>query len=173
MLIISCTNRKNSLTKSIAGYYQKLLSEQKIESEILDLNELPEDFSFSALYHNSGKNTLFNKFQEVIDGNEKIVLIVPEYNGSFPGVLKTFIDGLRYPDSFKHKKIAMVGFSSGVQGASLALSHLTDIMNYLEADVLGLKVKMPQIGSYFKAGNLENPIYLDFLNQQINRFLKF
>ena len=36
--------------------------------------------------------------------SEKFVFIVPEYNGSFPGVLKTFIDGLAFPDTFEQKK---------------------------------------------------------------------
>lgn len=173
MLIISCTNRKNALTKSIALYYQSLLKDKGIESEIMDMSELPEDFAFSALYSNSGKNSRFNDFQGMIDRQEKIVMVVPEYNGSFPGVLKTFIDGLRYPDSFRNKKIAMVGFSAGMQGANIALSHLTDILHYLEADVMGLKVKMPQINQYFKANKMENEIYQNFLNQQIERFIKF
>lgn len=171
--IISATNRPKALTKSFSLYYQSLLNEKKIDSQILDLSLLPQDFAFSALYQNAGKNAQFNEFQKVIDQYEKFVFIVPEYNGSFPGVVKTFIDGLRYPDSFQSKKIALIGLSAGVQGGALALSHLTDIFHYLNAEVLGLKVKLSQINQYFKDNQLDNKIYLQFLEQQIARFLVF
>ena len=40
------------------------------------------------------------------------------------------------------KKAALVGISSGVQGAGLALSHLTDIFNYCGMHVLAQKPKL-------------------------------
>ena len=170
--IISSTNRANSLTKSISLYYQSLLNQKNILNQILDLSELPKDFVFSALYENSGKNLIFNQFQEIIDQNDKFVFILPEYNGSFPGVLKTFIDGLRYPDSLKNKKAALVGLSSGIQGGVLAMSHLTDILNYLSMEVLSLKVKLAKIQSNFKNNQITNDFYNELLNQQIDNFLK-
>ncbi|MCU0443989.1 MAG: NAD(P)H-dependent oxidoreductase [Microscillaceae bacterium] len=171
--IISCTNRKNALTKKVCQYYQSLLNGYQIESQILDLNLLPPDFSFSALYENAGKNPQFNEFQAVIDQNEKFVLVVPEYNGSFPGVIKTFIDGLRYPNSFQNKKIALVSLSSGVQGGALAVSHLTDIFHYLNAEVLSIKVKLPKVREIFKDGVVIDDFINDLLHQQIKKFMQF
>jgi chromate reductase, NAD(P)H dehydrogenase (quinone) len=171
--IISCTNRKNALTKQICLYYQTLLNESKIESQILDLSLLPADFAFSALYDNAGKNPQFNDFQAVIDQHQKFVLVVPEYNGSFPGVLKTFIDGLRYPDSFQNKKIALVSLSSGSQGGALAVSHLTDIFHFLNAEVLSIKVKLPKVREIFKAGVVVDTFIQSLLIQQIEKFREF
>ena len=88
------TNRPNSASKSFARYYQGYLQGLQQHAEILDLADLPKDFAFSALYKNSGKNEVFNTFQTRIDAAEKFIFIVPEYNHSFPGVLKTFLDGL-------------------------------------------------------------------------------
>ncbi len=147
--VIVGTNRHNSASKKVGLYYQKLLASLGAESQIIDLAELPEDFAFSALYHNYGKNEVFNEFQTIVDTTHRFVFIVPEYNGSFPGVLKTFLDGLRYPDSFHFKKAAFVGVSSGVQGNSMGLGHLSDIMSYMETDVLGLRVKLGRIWEHF------------------------
>lgn len=88
--IIIGTNRPNSVSKKIGIYYQNLLTDLGEDSRLIELTELPEDFAFSALYHNSGKNEHFNEFQKIIDTTKKFVFIVPEYNGSFPGILKTF-----------------------------------------------------------------------------------
>ena len=69
-----------------------------VEATILDLRDLPEDFLVSSLYENAGKNESFNPLRTSMKDSEKFVFIVPEYNGSFPGVLKAFIDGLKFPD---------------------------------------------------------------------------
>lgn len=173
IVLVSCTNRLNALTKKVTQYYQQLLIAKEQKSQILDLGDLPKDFVYSALYENAGKNESFNDFQKIVDNNEKFVFIVPEYNGSFPGVLKAFIDGLRYPDSFKDKKIALIGISAGMQGSTLALSHLSDILSYLEADVLGLQVKMPFIQNYIQEDNIQHPPYNEFLEKQIDKFIHF
>src|SRR5689334_1028536 len=96
--IVVGTNRKNSLSRKIALYYQEILQHHQAESYILDLSGLPADFAFSALYENFNKNEAFNVFKQHIEHADKLVFIVPEYNNSFPGVLKAFIDGMKYPD---------------------------------------------------------------------------
>ncbi|GAB4408414.1 MAG: hypothetical protein OHK0053_35170 [Microscillaceae bacterium] len=171
--IISATNRHQALTLQVAQHYQNQLQEAGITSQILDLQGLPPDFAYSALYQNAGKNPTFNQFQEVIDRHEKFIFVVPEYNGSFPGVLKTFIDGLRYPGSFQDKKAALVGLSSGMQGGALALSHLSDILAYLGTEVLSLRLKLYRIEAHFAEGKLTLPLFQDLLQQQMARFLQF
>ncbi len=171
--ILVCTNRQNSLSEEIANYYQQLLLQKNQESSIISLQNLPDDFTISALYANAGKNADFNVLRDEIANSNKIVLIVPEYNGSFPGVLKAFIDGLPYPNSFLDKKIALVGLSAGVQGGALALSHLGDIFAYLNANVLGTRVKLIQIQKFFKDNVINNEMYNQLLNEQIDKFIAF
>ncbi len=171
--IISCTNRKLAVSKSISEFYQDLLRQQQVSSQILDLQDLPTDFVGSALYENSGSNQTFNQMTELIKDSEKLVFVVPEYNGSFPGVLKAFIDGMDYPNPLKDKKCAMVGLSSGVQGGALALSHLTDILNYLGMHVLALKVRIPGVEKVFRQGKITDKLLLELLTMQIRDLVKF
>ncbi len=171
--IVISTNRPNSLSKAFANYYKTLLDQRNVPSQLLDLALLPADFAFSALYDNAGKNEHFNTFQETIKASDKLIFIIPEYNGSFPGILKTFIDGLQFPSSFNGKKCALVGISSGVQGGCVALSHITDIFNYLGMHVMALKLKLGNIESHWDKTHVTNPIYNKFLNQQIDQFLIF
>ncbi|WP_172796060.1 NADPH-dependent FMN reductase, partial [Roseivirga echinicomitans] len=95
------------------------------------------------------------------------------YNGSFPGVLKTFIDGLKYPEGVRDKKAALVGISSGVQGGVFAMSHLTDIFNYLGMHVFALKPKLAAIESNFIDGKITNTLYNQLINTQIEKFIEF
>lgn len=173
ILLLVSTNRKNAMSAKVAHYYEKLLKEQGEETLVLLLEQLPTDFAFSALYENSGKHPHFQEIQQLIDAVQKIVFIVPEYNGSFPGVLKTFIDALRYPDSFVDKKIALIGISAGVQGNAIGLSHLGDILSYLKANVLGLRVQLGQIHQYYDGQEFSHNVYKDLLALQAKRFVEF
>lgn len=171
--IVVGTNRTNSLSKAIAQYYINVLTEEGVECQLLDLSRLPEDFAFSALYQNSGRNQEFNEFQVTIDNIQKFVFVVPEYNGSFPGVLKTFLDGLRYPDTFNDKKVALLGISAGVLGNAVGLGHLNDILSYMGANVLGLRVKLGLVNTHFSANEFTLPVYKEFIEKQAKQLLKF
>ena len=171
--LISGTNRPESNSKAITDVYAALLSEHGQTYQILDLAELPADFTVSALYDNVGKNEQFNRLSSMIATSDKFVFVVPEYNSSFPGVLKAFIDGLAYPNTFRDKKGALIGISSGMQGSGLALSHLTDILNYLGMHTMALKPKLAHIEKNFDGTNITNKLYQELLEQHVEQFIKF
>jgi len=173
MITIICgTNRTDSVSRLITQRYQDILLSKNEASEIIYLEELPDDFTGTALYENSGKNIRFNALRDKMLKAQKMVFVVPEYNGSFPGVLKAFIDGLIFPKTFTDKKCALVGVSSGVQGAGLALSHLTDIFNYCGMNVLANKPKLSRIEENLTENKLSE-LYHELLEEQIHKFLLF
>ena len=164
--VVAATNRENSLTAQVAAYYAQMLQQQGGDAQILSLTAQPADFTVSALYANRGKQPGFNRLKEMMETAQKYVFIVPEYNGSFPGVLKAFIDGLQFPTTFRDKKCALVGVSKGAQGGALALSHLTDIFNYLRMHVHPLKPRLGNIHDSQLATVLANEQYVALLQEQ-------
>src|SRR5690606_9494589 len=104
--IITGTNRKNSSSIRLARYYQHLLSERVTDSHLFSLEDLPADLLVSDLY--GARSEAFTRILDQIGESRNIIFIIPEYNGSFPGVLKLFMDACEYPDSFKGKKAALV-----------------------------------------------------------------
>lgn len=171
--IIVGTNRSNAVSKVIAGIYKEILEEMGTSAEILELSDLPVDFITTALYENNGKNEDYNRFQKRVAEGEKFVFIVPEYNGSFPGILKAFIDGMTYPNSLRNKKSALVGVSSGIGGGGIALSHLTDIFHYLGMHVLAQKPKLGKIEQNMSDNLLTNKLYMDLLRDQAAKLISF
>ena len=161
------------MSRKIADYYQNVLKQFNTDSIILDLVNLPHDFTVSALYHNTGKNEEFNGLRALLEKTDKFVFIVPEYNGSYPGVLKAFIDGLPYPNSFSNKKAALVGLSSNMQGAALALSHLNDVFSYLGMNTLALRVKLAQIRSHYQEETISNELYKELIEMQAGQMIRF
>jgi len=166
ILVVSGTNNRNSLTAQVADYYATLLHKRDCDSQVLKLTSLPADFTVTALYENQGKNDAFNRLRERMEIAQKYVFIVPEYNGSFPGIFKAFIDGLSFPSTFKGKKCAMVGVSKGPQGGVLAMSHLTDIFHYLRMHVYPLKPRLSSIHDSKLATVLANTQYAQLLEEQ-------
>lgn len=171
--IIAGTNRPDAVSLQIAQLYHQLLAERGATSQILNLNQLPPDFAFSALYANAGKNPEVNKLNQLMTEAEKYVFVIPEYNGSFPGVLKTFIDGLPYPNPMRQKVAALVGLGSGVQGGVLALSHFNDILSYLNVETLALRVKLANINKNLADGQIHNHLYNELLNTQADRLVAY
>jgi len=157
--IISGTNRQQAVSLQVANVYQQEFKALGVESEIIDLQQLPADYLFSGLYENAGKNELVNGFRTKMKEGSKFVFVIAEYNGSFPGVLKAFIDGLEFPDSFTNKKCALVGLSAGEQGAVMAMSQK--------------KPKLPLIGKNMEDGKITNEHYMKHIKLQVQQLLDF
>jgi len=171
--IVTGTNRKDSISHKIAMQYARILREYGEDSTIFNLHDLPHDFIKSALYENIGKNEHFNKIRKLMNQSQKFVFVIPEYNGSFPGVLKTFIDGLDRSKALADKKSALVGISAGDQGAGLALSHFTDILNYCGTHVLAYRIRIPKVGDFMTENEITNKLYLSKIHKQAQMLLKF
>ena len=173
ILLISGTNRPNSITLQITKLYQGLLASRGHDSSILDLQDLPLDFASPTLYKSDLYSQAFLALRAQVAAAQKIVFFVPEYNCSFPGVLKAFIDGLEYPAALRRKKGALVGLSTGSQGGNLALSHLTDVLHYCGLHVLAQKPRLPFIHKHLAEGQFTNPLYLQLLEEQIEELIAF
>ena len=170
--IISSTNRPGSATLKVAQYYQKRLLAKGIQAEILSLMQLPATLIESDLY--GKRSPEFEVIQQIITNTQKFLFIIPEYNGSFPGVLKTFIDACSFPESFYEKKAALTGISSGKYGNIRGIDHFTGVCHYLHLNVMPLKLHIATIKQefdenfdFFKADTLQ------FTEEQIDKFIAF
>jgi len=169
--IIAGTNRNGSYTKRIADIYYKTLTEKGVECQVLSLKSLPHDFIFTQLQKQTDDYTAF--ISEYILNAQKFIFIIPEYNGSFPGVLKAFVDTVP-PKFFRGKKSCLVGVSSGHLGAVRGLDDFTDILHYLGVEVLSNKPKFSNIETLLDQNNeFLNPINTERIEKQLEQFQGF
>jgi len=168
--IISGTNRPASWTMKLATYYQRRLSKKGLEAGLLSLSQLPGNIIESDLY--GKRSTAFEPIQDIITQTEKFLFIIPEYNGSFPGVLKTFIDACSFPESFYEKKAALTGLSSGKYGNIRGIDHFTGVCHYMHLNVMSLKIHIGAIKSEFdENGNLFKEDTVKFTDEQMDKFI--
>jgi len=170
--IIAGTNRPGSSTLKLAKYYQEKLSKKGLDAGLFSLMDLPDTLIASDLY--GKRSAKFEPIQAMMTATEKFLFIIPEYNGSFPGVLKTFVDACKFPESFYEKKAALVGVSAGKYGNIRGVDHFTGICHYIHLNVMPLKIHIADIKNELTAnGELFKEDTVRFTNEQMDKFIKF
>ena len=82
----------------------------------------------------------YTAFREGLKAADAVLFITPEYNRSFPGVLKNAIDHASRPygqNSWAGKPAGVIGVSVGVIGTALAQQHLRSVLAILDVPTLG------------------------------------
>ena len=177
--VISSTNRKDSRTKIFTQQYFKFLQENtKEEVKLLCLEDLPEDFIHNAMYVSEKQTASLAAIQdEYILPANKFFFVMPEYNGSYPGIVKVFLDACsvrRYKENFFGKKAALAGISTGRAGNLLGMEHFTAILNYMGVQVLPNKLPISQCESLLNDKNeIQHNITLQVMKEQALDFIAF
>jgi NAD(P)H-dependent FMN reductase len=148
--VISGTNRPQSNTAKIARLAVEGLRREGVDTELLDLADLPIELYDGASY--AEKPQAFARFQESVVSADGILTVIPEYNGAYPGVMKVFIDMLRFPDSLYEKPSGFIGLSAGPWGAVRAVEQLEMVYQYRHAHLFGRRVFLPNIATVLDDG---------------------
>lgn len=170
--LLSGTNRPGSNTRKVTREIEQLYTELKIPFHVLDLAELPQEIFNSASY--AQKPASFDKFSKGILQSTGLVIISPEYNGGIPGILKYFIDMLKFPESFEKRPVCFVGVAAGMWGALRPIEQLQQIFGYRNAYIYPERVFLARINELLDAeGRLKDPEIRERLRLQAIGFSEF
>jgi len=172
IFIISGTNRPISNTLRISRIVQQQYQQAGIDCELFSLADVPAEIYSPDAYVK--KPAAFVEIQQKVLAAAGLHIITPEYNGSFPGVLKHFIDMLKFPESFDRKPIAFVGVANGQWGGLRAVEQMQLVVGYRNAHVYPDRIFVPSVQNKFDAeGNLMDPALLDRFSRQARGFAQF
>jgi chromate reductase len=162
--IISGTNRVGSHTEKVAKEYQRILSKKNIDARIFSLKNLD-------VLHRSPE---IQKVEtEILIPTKKFIFIVPEYNGSYPGVLKSLIDNSDIKKVWHFKKALLTGVATGRAGNLRGMDHLSDVLHYLKMNVHYNKLPISVIDKVMdESGHLDEET-LRVINSQVSDFIDF
>ncbi len=165
MITIISGSGRDSNTKKVALEYKRLLAQKNVESSLLSLDEKKvfERDSFFISIEN-----------EFLKPAEKFIIIMPEYNGSYPGILKLMIDNTDVPRVWWHKKVLLTGVSTGRAGNLRGMDHLTGALLHLKMIVHPNRLPISVIDKLF-AGNssLKDEKTIQAISVQLDEFLRF
>ena len=170
-LIVTATNRKNSLTAVTAQIVQKIYKNLEEEIEILDLKEVPFESIVKEPYPSSVPPKIKIHLDKVAQASA-LIIVCPEYNGGIPGLIKHFIDHWIYPDSFVYKPICFIGLG-GKFGALTPISQLESIFLYRHSFIFPIRVFIQNVSQVIKEEKILDQNINQLLLKQAKNFIKF
>jgi len=166
------TNRPGSNTRKVAAHIEEFYRELGVPLLVLDLAKLPPEIFSPVSYAEKPKS--FQPFADAILQSAGLHIVTPEYNGSVPGVLKYFIDMLKFPESFEHRPVCFTGLAAGMWGALRPVEQLQAIFGYRNAHLYPGRVFLPQINDLLDdSGRLKDAELLERLKHQAVGFVAF
>ncbi|MEO6637404.1 MAG: NAD(P)H-dependent oxidoreductase, partial [Ginsengibacter sp.] len=110
---------------------------------------------------------------EILFPTQKFIFIIPEYNGSYPGVLKAMIDTSDISNAWYRKKALLTGVSTGRAGNLRGMDHLADCLHYLKMNVHYNKLPISVIDKVMDTNGRFNDTTLKVIDEQLNEFINF
>jgi chromate reductase, NAD(P)H dehydrogenase (quinone) len=163
--IIAGTNRADSMTLKVANIYNRILLTLTDEVQLLSLENR------EVWQRAEDMRSLESQF---LIPAQKFLFIMPEYNASFPGILKVMMDNSDVKKCWWYKKAALVGLSDGRAGNVRGTEHMTAILNYMKVNVLHHKLLISRVNEEIDSNsNVIKPETALLINKQIEEFLSF
>jgi NAD(P)H-dependent FMN reductase len=160
--VILGTPRQGRLTEPAANFvFGEVSKRSDIETELIDIRKIPVrmDDAGEAL-----KNRQFSATLARADG---LILVVPEYNHSFPGLLKHVLDtNLK---EYIHKAVGVCGVSAGPFGGARMIQSLLPVLRELGLVTIFWDVYFGTAGKLFDptTGNITDSAY----TRRVEKFL--
>jgi len=175
--IISATNRPNSRTELIATNVFELIGKFTDEEvNLIKLSDIDPAFVHPKMYNPDFQHPDLAKLQDAqLIPADKWIVISPEYNGSYSGMGKLFIDAISIRhknETFGGKKLGLIGVASGRAGNLRGLDHLTTSLNYMGMLVFPERLPLSQIMNYIDDGKLTKEI-IEPIDNFLDGFVKF
>lgn len=170
--IISGTDRPNSNALRIARYLEKCYRQHGVNTGIIDLQDFPTSEVKGGPYKEPPEEVA--AFTRSVLEAEALVVVCPEYNGGYPGILKLFIDYMPFPESLNKKPISFVGEATGAFGALRAVEQLQQVVGYRNAHVYPERVFIPRVHKNFEEEQgITDSFQQELLDAQIENFIQF
>lgn len=168
--IIAGTNRPGSRTLQIARIVASLYEEVGETVEVIDLQDL-------GLHEIKGEygDSVPDKMKAAIakiNESSGLIVVCPEYNGSYPGALKYFIDHWKYPESYEYRPISFIGLG-GRFGGLRPVEHLQGVFGYRNAFIYPERVFIFDVWKVLKDGVLIDEPTMKLLRSQAQGFSAF
>ena len=161
------TNRKQRNSVFPARW---LIGEMEKRSDIQTRLFDAADFALPHDGYGQEIKNLFPEWRDTIIKADGLVIVSPEYNHGYPGVLKAVLDLLLR--EYVHKAVAFVGVSAGPWGGTRVIEAMVTMVRELGLAVTFTDLNFPKVQRTFDAeGKLLDPAFetraKDFLDELV------
>jgi NAD(P)H-dependent FMN reductase len=141
------TNRKDRVSEGPAKWiFSKVQEREQVETRFFDTRDfdMPVDDYGTEIKH------LFPEWRDAMTRADGLIIVTPEYNHGYPGILKSVLDLLL--KEYIHKAVAFVGVSAGPWGGTRVIEAMVPMVRELGLAVTFTDLNFPKAASKFGPG---------------------
>lgn len=160
-VILGTTRQGRMSAHAAALVHAELAKHAGVETELIDIAKLP------LITSDAGEAIKDQGFSAAMDRADGLVIVAPEYNHGYPGLLKHVLDSCL--KEYIHKAAGIVGVSAGPFGGTRVIENLLPVMRELGLVTIFWDVNFSNVQNVFDTeGKLLDPSFL----RRIDKFLK-
>ena len=163
--VILGTARQGRKSEHAARFvFEQAKKRAGIETEFIDVRKLPMQLD------DAGEEMKDAAFSATIERCDGIIIVVPEYNHGYPGLLKHALDmNLK---EYIHKAVGICGVSAGAFGGARVIEALLPVMRELGLVTIFEDVNFGKIGTLFdERGNLLDQNFIRRVDAFLNELI--
>jgi len=160
--VILGTTRQGRVSGNVAKLLAEEVSKQaEVETDLIDIATLP------LPTNDAGEAIKHVDFSSKMDRADGLVVVAPEYNHGYSGLLKHVLDSCL--KEYVHKAVGIVGVSAGPFGGARVIQNLLPVMRELGLVTIFWDVNFSTVQNVFDTGGkLLEAAYI----RRIDKFLK-
>jgi NAD(P)H-dependent FMN reductase len=163
--LILGTAREGRQSENVARFvFEQTKKRADVETELIDVRELPMKLD------DAGEQMKDPKFSAAIERCDGLIIVTPEYNHGYPGLLKHALDmNLK---EYIHKAVGICGVSAGPFGGARVIEGLLPVMRELGLVAIFEDVNFGNVAKIFDdQGNLLDQNYVRRLDKFLNELV--
>jgi NAD(P)H-dependent FMN reductase len=163
--IILGTSRRGRQSENVARFvFEQTGKRAGVETELIDVRTLPMRLD------DAGEQMKDPKFSATTNRCDGLVIVTPEYNHGYPGLLKHALD--MNLEEYNHKAVGICGVSAGSFGGVRAIEALLPVMRELGLVTIFWDVNFGNVEKLFDdQGKLLDQGYVRRLDKFLNELI--
>jgi NAD(P)H-dependent FMN reductase len=153
-IVVGSTRRDRQSIKVARFVFNKTRERQGVDTELLDLLEYNFPIMEERLHRRDDPPPGLQQFAGKIARADSIIIVSPEYNNGYPGVLKNALDYL-LPE-YERKPIGIVTVSAGGFGGLTCLAQLRLVSIGMGAFPIPENLAVSRVGESFRDDGTPN-----------------
>lgn len=122
--VILGTSRQGRQSEHVSRFIvEQVSTRENIETELIDIRQI------AIATDDAGESLKDPKFAAAMARSDGLIIVVPEYNHGYPGLLKHVLDTCL--KEYIHKAVGLCGVSAGAFGGTRVIQNLLPVMREL------------------------------------------
>ncbi|MFB2770963.1 NADPH-dependent FMN reductase [Pelatocladus sp. BLCC-F211] len=164
--VILGTPRQGRQSEYVAKFIvEQITVRDDVDTQLIDIRNIP------ITTNDAGESIKDPQFSAIVERADGLIIVAPEYNHGYPGLLKHVLDTCL--KEYIHKAVGLCGVSAGPFGGTRVIQNLLPVMRELGLMTIFYDLNFANVQNLFdESGNLiDKPTYIRRLERFMNELV--